>query len=264
MEGWRSALVIRREELPLARNHRGDRSPSGRTPDEQSSASFLQAGIQLRDSWAERLGGEGAKTALVALLLCCAPLSQACGGVARFDGDGSTGSGGSHAIDSSGGSASLSMGGSVRPQQGGLGAGGFISLTVGGSGAGGPIAPPQGGSGPVAPPQGGSGPVGPIGSVSEGAQVWTKQSCASCHQENAAGNYGPNITPSLTAGIGTWTYQQFHDAVRDGKDPGGTALCQSMSRFPAKEISDEDMVNLYAYLRSKPAVDIANTGLFCP
>jgi len=226
----------------------------------------------LKVFWSERLGSGGTKTVLVAFLICCAPLSQACGGVAKVD---SEGSGGARAIGSSGGSVSdLGMGGSVLPPQGGSGVGGSIAPIVGGSGAGGPIAPAQGGSGPIAPAQGGSGPVvlppcgpgpvGPTASASKGAQVWAKQVCAACHQENAAGNFAPNITPSCTAGIGKWTYQQFHDAVRDGQGPGGTSLCPAMTRFSASEISDEDMLNLYAYVSSKPAVDIPNTGSFCP
>ena len=69
------------------------------------------------------------------------------------------------------------------------------------------------------------------GDATKGATVYSTN-CVSCHSADAAGKEGPNITMSMTAGIGSWTYQQFHDAVRLGKDKDGTQLCPFMTPFP--------------------------------
>lgn len=72
------------------------------------------------------------------------------------------------------------------------------------------------------------------------------------------------MTRSRSAGIGDWSYTQFHDAVRLGKAPDGSTLCALMARFSPNDISDQGMPDLYAYLRTKPIVDVVNTGSFCP
>jgi cytochrome c553 len=100
--------------------------------------------------------------------------------------------------------------------------------------------------------------------ISRGAQVWKTNECASCHAESAAGAQGPNITNSVTAGIGSWTYQQFHDAVRLGNDKDGTKLCLLMSTFDTTMISEAGMQDLHAYIKSKPVSDVKNTGSYCP
>jgi len=94
--------------------------------------------------------------------------------------------------------------------------------------------------------------------------VWETADCASCHEDDAKGFYGPNITNSMTAGIGAWTLAQFSGAVRDGKDTDGTMLCAAMSRFPAAEINDAQMSDLFAYVKSLPVSDVVNKGSFCP
>ena len=81
---------------------------------------------------------------------------------------------------------------------------------------------------------------------------------------NAQGKEGPNITMSKTAGIGAWTYQQFHDAVRLAKDKDGTDLCVFMTKFPESEITEAGMQDLYAFIGSKPVSDVVNKGSYCP
>jgi len=100
--------------------------------------------------------------------------------------------------------------------------------------------------------------------VGRGAKVWSDQICGSCHGEDAKGKEGPNITMSKTAGIGNWTYQQFHDAVRLAKDTDGTNLCVFMASFTEGEISEAQMKDLYAYVQSKPISDVVNKGTYCP
>jgi len=64
--------------------------------------------------------------------------------------------------------------------------------------------------------------------------------------------YGPNITPDRKAGIGAWTEAQFIRAMRYGERPDGS------NHFPAfpypsfTKISDADLHDLWAYLRTLP------------
>lgn len=88
--------------------------------------------------------------------------------------------------------------------------------------------------------------------------------CASCHGADAAGSEGPNLTFSTNAGIGTWTYQQFHDAVRLTKAPDGSLLCVFMSRFAERDVSEQSLQDIYTFLRSRPIVDKVNRGRYCP
>jgi len=97
--------------------------------------------------------------------------------------------------------------------------------------------------------------------ATKGAAVYSSN-CVSCHNTDAAGKEGPNITMSVTAGIGSWTFEQFTAAVRTGKDKDGkTQLCPLMTMFP--EINDASMKDLYAYIKSKPISDVVNKGSYC-
>jgi len=67
----------------------------------------------------------------------------------------------------------------------------------------------------------------------------------------------------MTAGIGSWTYQQFHDAVRSAKDKDGSDLCFFMVPFDATSVSESGMQDLWAFLKSKNN-DTVNKGTSCP
>ena len=101
-----------------------------------------------------------------------------------------------------------------------------------------------------------------------GEYLVTAGGCVGCHTENkkeavpfAGGRalqtpfgtfYGPNITPHPAAGIGRWTEADFIRAMREGNGPGG------MHYFPAfpypsfTRITDGDLRDLFAYLRTLP------------
>ena len=100
--------------------------------------------------------------------------------------------------------------------------------------------------------------------VARGAEVWADQGCDTCHGSDAKGREGPNITMSTTAGIGAWSYQQFHDAVRLAKGKDGVALCQFMTKFEESDISEAGMQDLHAYIKSLPISDVVNRGSYCP
>ena len=109
-------------------------------------------------------------------------------------------------------------------------------------------------------------PAALVGDATKGATLYanTILSCNSCHGANGQGELGPNITLSTTAGIGSWTYAQFHDAVRLAKDKDGTKLCAQMVAFEEKYASEQDIADIYAFLKSKPAVDTVQRGTYCP
>jgi len=67
--------------------------------------------------------------------------------------------------------------------------------------------------------------------------------------------YAPNITPDMRTGIGSWSDEEIIRAVREGVRPDGQILGPPMS-FPFyRDISDNDMRAIVAYLRTVPAVE---------
>jgi mono/diheme cytochrome c family protein len=66
--------------------------------------------------------------------------------------------------------------------------------------------------------------------------------------------YGPNITPHPPAGIGAWTEADFIRAKREGKRPDGANYFPAFPYASFTRISDADLRDLWAYLRSlKPS-----------
>ena len=61
-----------------------------------------------------------------------------------------------------------------------------------------------------------------------------------------------NITMDKETGIGNWTEQQFIDAVRFGKKPGGGMLSRPMA--PHSMLTDDEVKAIYHYLKSVPVI----------
>ncbi|MGQ7932400.1 c-type cytochrome [Paraburkholderia sp. D1E] len=59
--------------------------------------------------------------------------------------------------------------------------------------------------------------------------------------------YSSNITPDLHVGIGSYSYDDFARALRDGVAPGGKRLYPAMPYPSFAKITDDDMHALYAY-----------------
>ena len=70
--------------------------------------------------------------------------------------------------------------------------------------------------------------------------------------------YGPNITPHPEAGIGRWTEADFVRAMREGKRPDGANYFPAFPYPSFTLISDADLRDLFAYLRSLPPSARAN------
>lgn len=63
-----------------------------------------------------------------------------------------------------------------------------------------------------------------------------------------------NITPDRETGIGDWTDEEIIRAVRDGVDRHGGGLFPIMPYFVYRDVADEDLYAVVAYLRTLPAV----------
>lgn len=114
-------------------------------------------------------------------------------------------------------------------------------------------------------------------SIQRGAAVAKNSGCALCHSSpNAADGvlsgqtsplpstmaYAPNLTPDKNTGIGDWSDDDIIKAVRSGIDDEGAELCMAMPRFA--NLSDGDVHDLVAYLRSLPAVNRDIPESVCP
>jgi mono/diheme cytochrome c family protein len=65
--------------------------------------------------------------------------------------------------------------------------------------------------------------------------------------------YGPNITPHKESGIGAWSEADFVRAMREGRRPDGANLFPAFPYPSFTKMSDGDLRDLWAYLRSLPA-----------
>jgi Cytochrome c len=76
-----------------------------------------------------------------------------------------------------------------------------------------------------------------------------------------AGPWGVSFAANLTSdatGIGNWTEEQFLTAIRKGKYKGlenGRDLLPPMPWFAYRNMSDEDLKSIFAYLRSTKPVE---------
>jgi len=70
--------------------------------------------------------------------------------------------------------------------------------------------------------------------------------------------YGPNITPHPEAGIGRWTEADFIRAMRQGERPDGKNYFPAFPYRSFTKISDPDLRDLWAYLRTLPPSARAN------
>ena len=107
------------------------------------------------------------------------------------------------------------------------------------------------------------------GNAKRGEYLSKAAGCLGCHTEEkkdavayAGGRalktpfgtfYGPNITPHPQAGIGKWTEADFARALRHGKRPDGANYFPAFPYPSFTGITDTDVRDLWAYLRTLPA-----------
>jgi mono/diheme cytochrome c family protein len=74
------------------------------------------------------------------------------------------------------------------------------------------------------------------GDPAAGKQVWASLPCQGCHGVNAEGGSGPKLAGT------TRSYDRVLAQVRRGGGP--------MPAFPADQVSDQDVQNIYAWLKT--------------
>ncbi len=106
--------------------------------------------------------------------------------------------------------------------------------------------------------------------IARGAYLAAAGDCEACHTDKKAGGpalaggralatpfgtfYGPNITPDPETGIGGWSEADFRRAMREGRDDEGYFLYPVFPYASFTGMTDQDIADLYAFLKSVPAV----------
>lgn len=87
---------------------------------------------------------------------------------------------------------------------------------------------------------GGGGAAAPStqGDAKAGAQAWAAKPCAGCHGANAEGGAGPKLAGT------SLPFDTVKNTVRNGR--GG-----EMPKFSADQVSDTDIANIYAWLKTQ-------------
>lgn len=106
--------------------------------------------------------------------------------------------------------------------------------------------------------------------IERGAYVFHAAGCYTCHTDTenhgpalAGGGpiktpfgtfYAPNITPDPDFGIGNWSDADFIRALREGVSPDGRNYYPVFPYEAFTKMSDEDILDLKAYIFAQPAV----------
>lgn len=110
--------------------------------------------------------------------------------------------------------------------------------------------------------------------VKRGEYLFNAGGCLGCHTDTknngaplAGGRalgtpfgtfYGPNITPDMQYGLGRWSEADFIRAMRHGERPDGANLFPVFPYTSFTKISDADLKDLWAYLRTMTPVSQPN------
>ncbi len=117
-------------------------------------------------------------------------------------------------------------------------------------------------------------------SIARGAYAYNAAGCGSCHDPEKSGAptggyeipqdleiaglafegtfHVPNITPDPDTGIGGWTGRDFLLAVKHGRSPGGGFYWPAFPFRSYKDMTDEDVLDIAAYLMSLEPVVYEN------
>lgn len=111
--------------------------------------------------------------------------------------------------------------------------------------------------------------------IARGAYLATVGDCAACHTAQGGLRYAggralttpfgdvpaPNITPDPDTGLGKWTFEDFWQALHEGKGRHGELLYPVFSYTSFTKVTREDARAIFAYLRSLPPVQQADAPL---
>jgi mono/diheme cytochrome c family protein len=70
----------------------------------------------------------------------------------------------------------------------------------------------------------------------------------------------PNITPDKATGIGSWTFEDFQRALRDGVSPSGALYYPAFPYRSYSKMTDADMRKIWNYLTARPALTVSNSS----
>ena len=104
--------------------------------------------------------------------------------------------------------------------------------------------------------------------IARGEYVVTVGDCGGCHTAQGGvafaggrtlatpfGNIPvPNITPDRETGLGNWSFEDFWQALHDGKGRHGELLYPAFSYTSYTKVTHDDALAMFAYLQSLPAV----------
>lgn len=109
--------------------------------------------------------------------------------------------------------------------------------------------------------------------VKRGEYLAKAGDCIACHTDAKGGKpysgglpiatpfgtfYSPNITPDRATGIGDWTNAEFINAMHNGIRPDGSNNFPVFPFLWYTKVSDQDLLDIRAYLNAIPAVERAN------
>lgn len=112
-------------------------------------------------------------------------------------------------------------------------------------------------SAPITEPQGAPQP----GTIAYGEYLVSLGDCRACHGQKLNGStdgpvgFSPNITPG--GEVANWTETDFIATLRTGKTPSGKVLGENMPWKAYGKMTDEDLKDVWNFLQSLPALDLA-------
>lgn len=118
---------------------------------------------------------------------------------------------------------------------------------------------------------------GLVPDLANGEQVFYAAGCRSCHmapkakgdaqlilsggqafKTNFGTFYAPNISSDVKNGIGSWTYENFKDALLHGRSPQDENFYPSFPYWSYSQMKIQDVVDLYAWMKGLPAASTPN------
>nr|WP_276562319.1 cytochrome c [Hoeflea prorocentri] len=115
--------------------------------------------------------------------------------------------------------------------------------------------------------------------LANGEMMFWAGGCASCHAAPGARDddklvlsgglslksdfgtfHAPNISPDETAGIGSWTFADFANAMKHGRAPSGANLYPSFPYTSYTRMNMSDLNDMWAYLKTLPKSDNVAPG----
>ena len=93
------------------------------------------------------------------------------------------------------------------------------------------------------------------GSITRGQPSTTQFLAGDSYDHPILGRFAaPNITPDKETGIGNWTDGEIYKALKYGQRPNGDMLFPAMPYAQYRQLSDEDLYSIIAYIKTVPAV----------